>query len=134
MPSELTPDLRRRVGLRAKFRCEYCLLPQRFALHKHEPDHILAQQHGGTTTEDNLALACLSCNRYKGPNLGSLDPETGELVRFFHPRLDHWADHFELEGGLIRPRTPEARVTVKILRLNDERRVLERQRWLKLDP
>lgn len=33
---------------------------------------------------------------------------------------------FEFEGAIIRPLTPEGRVTVKILRLNDEDRLLER--------
>jgi hypothetical protein len=35
-----------------------------------------------------------------------------------------------MEGALIRPLTAEARVTVKILRLNDEVRVMERQKLL----
>jgi len=75
-------------------------------------------------------LACLRCNRYKGPNLGSLDPQTGRLVPFYNPRTQNWSDHFEMEGALICPLTPEARVTVKILRLNDEERVMERQELL----
>jgi hypothetical protein len=77
-----------------------------------------------------LALACLRCNRYKGPNIGSLDPVTGRLVPFYNPRTQLWTDHFELEEGLLRPLTAEARVTVRILRLNDEDRVLERQMLL----
>ncbi len=35
---------------------------------------------------DNLALACLRCNRHKGPNVGSFDPLTGQLTPFFNPR------------------------------------------------
>jgi len=122
--------LRQRVVKRANSSCEYCLLPQSASLHKHEPDHIVPRQHGGETEEDNLALACLRCNRYKGPNLGSLDPQTGRLVPFYNPRTQNWSDHFEMEGALICPLTPEARVTVKILRLNDEERVMERQELL----
>jgi 5-methylcytosine-specific restriction endonuclease McrA len=57
-------------------------------------DHIIARQHAGTSDEQNLALACIHCNRFKGPNIAGLDPETGELVRLFHPRTDKWADHF----------------------------------------
>ena len=82
MPSELSTELRQRVVKRANNCCEYCLLPESALLHKHEPDHIVPRQHGGETEEDNLALACLRCNRYKGPNLGSLDPQTGRLVPF----------------------------------------------------
>lgn len=130
MSSELSTGLRKLVIERAKNRCEYCLLPQFVSLHKHEPDHIVPLQHGGQTDADNLTLSCMRCNRYKGPNVGSFDPETGNLVPFFNPRTQDWANHFELDGAIIRPRTAEARVTVKIFRMNDEDRVLERQRLI----
>jgi len=52
--------LRRLVAERAKLRCEYCLLPQEFALRAHEPDYIVPRQHGGETSEANLALACVA--------------------------------------------------------------------------
>lgn len=124
--SEIPARLRQLVVKSAKSRCEYCLLPQSVSLHKHEPDHIIPRQHGGETESSNLALACMRCNRYKGPNVGSIDPETGSLVTFFNPRTQKWNDYFELEGGIIRPLTVEAQVTVKILRLNDEDRITER--------
>lgn len=44
----------------------------------------------------------------------------------FNPRTDVWSDHFEWDGPIIQPLTPEGRVTVKILRLNDPERVAER--------
>lgn len=130
MPLELSGRLRRLVIERAGNRCEYCLLPQTAAFHKHEPDHIVPVQHGGKTDESNLALACMRCNRYKGPNVGSIDPLTDKLVPFFNPRIHEWENHFELEGAMVHPLTPEARVTVKILRLNDEDRLVERLRLL----
>lgn len=120
-------ELRQFVAARAGERCEYCLLPQIATLHKHELDHIIPRQHGGATDVDNLALACFRCNRYKGPNLGSLDPESGELVGFFHPRRHRWEDHFELVESIIHPLTAEARVTIIILKLNDPERVAERR-------
>lgn len=126
----VSAHLRRLVRKRANDCCEYCLLPQIAASYKHEPDHIVPRQHEGETIESNLALSCMRCNRYKGPNVGSFDPLTGQLVGFFNPRLHNWEDHFVLERGKIQPLTPEARVTVKILRLNDETRVVERQKWL----
>ena len=97
------------------------------ALHKHEVDHIVPIQHGGETKEDNLALSCMRCNRYKGPNVGSFDQETGHLVPFYHPRRHIWSDHFALEGAIIQPLTAEARVTAKILSINSQERVKERQ-------
>ena len=44
----------------------------------HQPDHIVAVQHGGETVSENLALACCDCNLLKGPNLASVDPVTGQ--------------------------------------------------------
>jgi hypothetical protein len=126
MASDIAAELRLLVAERAAFCCEYCLLPEAVSLRKHEPDHIVPRQHGGQANESNLALACVRCNRAKGPNLGSLDPLTGELVRFFDPRNDEWSAHFALDGAAIRPLTAQARATVKILKLNDPERIAER--------
>lgn len=66
--------LRRLVEERAKQRCEYCQLPAGVAFFSHEVDHVIAEKHGGTTEEGNLAYTCWRCNRYKGSDLGSFDP------------------------------------------------------------
>ena len=107
-------------------------MPQSFSAFEHEPDHIIPIQHGGDTTAENLALACLRCNRRKGPNVGSFDPKTGALVPFYNPRVQRWDDHFSLQDGIIRPLTPEARVTVKLFRFNDELQVEERRKIIEL--
>ena len=93
--------LRQFVLARANHRCEYCLFPQTFAANRFEPDHIISVQHGGHTEASNLAAACFHCNRNKGPNVGSFDPLTAILTPFFHPRLQHWHEHFELRDGEI---------------------------------
>lgn len=49
------------------------------------------------------------------------------LTPFFNPRTQNWHDHFELVGPLVEPLTPEGRVTVKILGINDSERVSERR-------
>jgi len=85
----------------ANYNCEYCRLPQSAAFHKHEPDHIIPLQHGGETENNNLALACMHCNRYKGPNVAFYDPTTGKLVPLFNPRIQNWENHFELKGAII---------------------------------
>lgn len=112
---------------RAQGRCEYCLLPESEALHKHQIDHIIPRQHGGSDDDDNLALSCTTCNCYKGPNLASLDPETGELTALFHPRKQQWQEHFSLDNGSIVGLTPEGRATIFIFRFNDEARVEQRK-------
>jgi hypothetical protein len=133
MADTISTALRQRIFDRAEDRCEYCLLPQRVAAHKHEPDHIIPRQHDGETTRENLALACARCNRYKGYNIGSFDPETGALVPFFNPRLHEWSAHFRLEGGIIQPLTAEGRVTAKMLHFNDPERVEERERLIEVE-
>lgn len=119
--------LRRPVIARASGRCEYCLIRPDATLFTHEADHIIARKHGGITTADNLALACYYCNRYKGTDVGSFDPETGKFVLLFNPRTQVWDDHFALDGAHIVALTPEGRVTVALLQLNHHDRVQERQ-------
>lgn len=121
--------LRRLVCERANHACEYCLMPEIAVLVSHEIDHVIAQKHGGQTGRDNLALACTICNKYKGSDLASLDPSSGEIIRLYNPRDDHWRDHFRLEKGEIVPLTAIGRVTVRLLQMNRPERVEER-RWL----
>jgi hypothetical protein len=122
--------LRQAVIERAAGRCEYCLYPQEMSFLAFEMEHIVAEKHGGTTTPDNLALACPYCNRFKGTDLGSLDSESGQLILFFNPRTQRWNEHFRLNGAQIVPLTPEGRVTVAIFQFNHPDRLLERQRLL----
>jgi len=122
--------LRRAVLERADGHCEYCLYPQTFAFLAFEIEHVVAEKHGGATIADNLALACFYCNRFKGSDPGSFDPETGHLVPFYHPRRQRWADHFRVEGARIVPLTPEGRVTGAILHFNSADRIVERQQLL----
>ena len=122
------PDgLRRQIIERAGQCCEYCLIHQRDSLYAHEVDHIIPIKHRGETTADNLCLACLECNRHKGSDFGSFDPETGQITALFHPRQQVWDDHFRLDAAHIGPLSPEGRVTVFVLNLNDEIRVRGRQ-------
>ncbi len=117
---------RQLVRERAEFACEYCRIPQAatpfIAFHI---EHIIARQHLDEDQDDpaGLALACDRCNAFKGPNIASIDPETGERVDLFHPRFDNWSDHFDLETGKIRGLTPSGRATARLLNMNAQRRV-----------
>lgn len=126
MSTPLSPADRAKVHARAQGYCEYCHVHENHVFFPHEPDHIIAEQHGGTADLANLALACFHCNRFKGPNLASIDPVTRQIIRLFHPRQDQWADHFRLEGSRIIPTTPVARATVFLLRVNDPDRIRAR--------
>ncbi|MCC3438667.1 MAG: HNH endonuclease [Oscillatoriales cyanobacterium] len=90
-------------------------------------DHIISVKHGGETTADNLAYACIFCNLQKGTDLGSIVWRTGELVRFFNPRRDFWGEHFRLDEAAIQPRTDIGEVTARILEFNHNERIRERQ-------
>lgn len=98
----------------------------------HEPDHIIAVQHGGGSTEDNLAYACFQCNRLKGSNIASRDPLTGKLTPLFHPRTQRWHRHFILNGPSIEARTAIGRATSSLLRLNDAERANIRANLLRM--
>ena len=115
--------LRQLVVERAAGRCEYCQIHQNDGLILHQPDHIIAEQHGGKTVEDNLTLACIDYNRYKGSNIASIDPETQSLTPLFNPRTQTWSDHFAFDAGYINGLTAVGRVTIHILRINAYRRV-----------
>lgn len=118
--------LRRRVSARARSCCEYCRIRCADTVLGCEVDHAIALKHRGRTTARNLVLACFLCNRFKGPNVGGIDPQTGQFVRLFNPRSDRWAEHFSLRGGRISPRTSVGRVTVGVLVLNQPQRVAQR--------
>src|SRR4051812_7379851 len=126
-------ERRRRVRQRAGERCEYCRLQQ-----KHEPrssfhvEHVIARQHGGPDDEANLAFSCCWCNAIKGPNLASLDPDTGALTRLFHPRKDRWEDHFRRDGAEILGITGVGRTSVWLLQFNDPENLAQRKLLLEL--
>jgi 5-methylcytosine-specific restriction endonuclease McrA len=123
----VSQELRQLVRTRAQGRCEYCLISESVTFATHEVDHIVAEKHGGSTSEDNLALCCTLCNLHKGTDLTSIDPETNEIMPLFHPRKHQWADHFQIVDGRLEPRSPTGRVTVRLLQLNQANRVEERK-------
>lgn len=81
-------------------------------------EHITALQHGGPDAVTNLAYACNHCNLIKGPNLTSIDPDTGKVTLLFHPRTDKWDDHFRRVGERILGLTDVGRTTVLLLQMN----------------
>jgi len=119
--------VRRLVRTRADGLCEYCLVAEDVRGLPLEVDHVISEKHHGATEGDNLALACARCNQAKGTDVGSIDPQTKHFVRFFNPRQDRWADHFELVGARIEGLTDIGRVTASIFQLNHPDRLEERE-------
>jgi hypothetical protein len=110
---------RRMVRDRARGRSEYCRMAEQWEpFFSYHVEHIIAVQHGGPDTVANLALACNHCNFIKGPNLTSIDPDTGKVTVLFHPRTDNWDEHFCRVGDQISGLTDIGRTTVFLLQMN----------------
>jgi hypothetical protein len=101
------------------------LFPERYATFRHQIDHIISLQHGGQSLLENLAYACIHCNRLKGPNIATLD-RVGQVLGLFNPRHQNWGDHFRLNGAVIEPVTDIGEATVRLLKINDILRVQKR--------
>jgi hypothetical protein len=118
------------VRRRAGGFCEYCPSPESVSHLPCPLDHIIARQHGGQTTEDNLALACPECNLHKGPNITGIDPKTKALTRLFNPPVDVWKQHFRWNGAFLVGRTAIGRTTEYVIVANLPSRVELRTAWI----
>ncbi len=127
MSGYVPAHLRRLVAERADGLCEYCLIHHDDTFFGCEIEHVISEKHGGLTTPENLALACMTCNRQKGTDIASISAQSGQLCRLFNPRTDRWSDHFQLHGAVIRPLTDIGEVTAKLLAFNDLDRLAERE-------
>jgi hypothetical protein len=125
--TDIPAEMRRLVVGRAHRRCEYSLIHEDDTYFGCEVDHVVSEKHGGPTVVENLAYACLVCNRNQGSDLGSILVPGGDLIRFFHPRTDVWSDHFSLDGVVIKPLTAIGQVTERIFRFNAIERLMERE-------
>lgn len=129
MSSLISEQMRLLVRSRADRLCEYCLIHEDDCSLILQVDHIISVKHGGAAGLENLALACIFCNRQKGSDVGTI-VAGGSFTRFFNPRTDSWGAHFRLAGALIEPITVVGEATARILRFNDQERVAEREALL----
>jgi HNH endonuclease len=122
------------VAERAYHRCEYCHAPESIFNAVLEVEHITPVVANGTSTEENLALACRSCNGFKASRSSYTDPESGRAERFYHPRQDRWEEHFlvNIESCEILGLTAIGRVTTIGLKMNSRAQLTARQFWIQL--
>jgi hypothetical protein len=90
-------------------------------------EHIQPISKDGSTTLDNLAWCCPSCNLHKSDRTVAADPDTQEYVPLFHPRQMVWQDHFEWDGYTHHGRTPTGPATIVVFQINNPRRVRIRE-------
>ncbi len=129
--ASISRSLRRQVTKRAGGRCEYCQTLLAIVVEM-EIDHIIPASAGGRTVLDNLCLACTSCNAFKRDFQVAIDPETGEQVSLFNPRLQVWTEHFAWseDGTSVNGQTPLGRATVQRLRMNRTVIIAARYLWV----
>lgn len=115
-----TAAQRKAVEERAAGRCEYCHTPAKYSLQSFESDHIIPLTRNGAASLENLAYACGGCNRKKGIRTTGIDPDSGQEVALFNPRLHNWPTHFSWNGDFtqILGLTASGRATIQALQLN----------------
>jgi hypothetical protein len=121
--------IKRLVYERANGCCEYCQTCDANIGQSMHVEHIDPQ--GGDDLE-NLCLSCANCNLSKAKATVAIDPETKAIVILFNPRTQIWIEHFEwIDDGLrLRGLTPTARATIIRLKINQERVIIARKRWI----
>jgi hypothetical protein len=85
--------------------------------------HVVPQSRGGYAPLDTLAWTCPSGNVHNANRVESIDPDTGNQVPLFHPRLDTWNAQFRWDGHRVIGHTPIGRATVAALDLTHPRRI-----------
>jgi hypothetical protein len=121
--------LKKLVYERANGCCEYC---QTCEANTAQPMHTEHIDPFGDDIADNLCLACTNCNLSKARATTATDPETKTIVSLFNPRTQVWNEHFRwIEDGLIlEGLTPIGRATIQRLKMNQERVLISRRRWM----
>lgn len=109
------------IKRRAKYRCEYCQLLEKYMDCVNE--HIKAKSRGGTDDLKNIANSCARCNGAKYNKTSGYDEMTNKEVRLFNPRIDNWERHFQWDDEFIKiiGITAIGRVTVNILKMNHQK-------------
>jgi hypothetical protein len=130
--SRLPLALRQAVRERARGLGEYCHSQTDVTGHEFTVDHIFPESRGGSDAFGNLCFCCSECNTSKQARVEATDPRTARVVPLFHPRLDHWDQHFRWSPTSTRliGRTAIGRATIAALRLNRSVLVRSRKIWV----
>lgn len=129
----ISKEIRERVAAQAGYRCGYCRTSTFLVGTIFEIDHIVPESFGGKTEEENLWLACPTCNGCKSDRIAAVDSATGEMAPLFDPRRQRWSEHFAWTPAKdeIVGLTPTGRATVTALSLNRPVLVYARGLWVR---
>ena len=117
------------VYKRARSCCEYCQTSEENIGQAMHVEHI---RPSGGDDLDNFCLACSNCNLSKAIALSAVDPVTETEISLFNPRQQVWSEHFAWidDGVRVMGLTPVGRATVERLKMNRDRIVRVRRRWV----
>lgn len=132
MGAYLPVALRQQLREADDHRCVYCQTTEFNSGYPVVVDDIIPRSKGGSTSFENLCFACHRCNEFKGSATEVEELLTGEITPLFHPRQQTWNTHFawDAAGIGILGLTAIGRVTIILLRLNNEVIVNARQNWV----
>ncbi len=113
-------QFRRQVMDLDRARCAYYQSPEALMGVTFEVEHILLLSKGGETIRSNLYFSCPTCNRHKANRIVAHDPESHTEIPSFHPRQQHWNDHFAWneDATTLIGITATGRATIEMLRMN----------------
>jgi 5-methylcytosine-specific restriction endonuclease McrA len=97
--TNVVPFTRANIYLRDDYTCQYCA--ERFVSEELTFDHVVPQAEGGRRGWDNIATACVPCNRRKGART----PQAAGMHLRRAPRRPAPSPVFRLTLGLRK--TPE---------------------------
>jgi HNH endonuclease len=121
--------LYKRIADRAGHRCEYCHAPEIAFNFPFDVEHFIPTSKQGSNDDENLALACRSCNLHKANRISGSDRQIE--IRFFNPRVDQWNEHFQpAPTGELIGKTPIGRVTIASLNMNAPAQLSARRLWI----
>jgi hypothetical protein len=130
---KIPENVKKKVRQAAKNRCGYCLSFQDYIPVELQFDHIKPFSKGGADDEENFWLLCPKCNLAKSDKTDGFDEVTQTQVPLFNPRTQDWHEHFEWSGDEVQivGKTPIGRVTVAVVKLNNNLHLRVRQNWIK---
>jgi hypothetical protein len=94
---------------------------------------LISIKHGGSTDLENLANSCFPYNNNKGSDVGTVLLPDRNFTRLFDPRKDTWQEHFEMVDGVICPKTKVGEATIKVLKMNEIDRIIERREIFEIE-